>query len=219
MRDRNAPLTAADAAALAWDKMDGLLPAVVQDADTGRVLMLGYMNREALAASIESGSVTFFSRSKGRLWTKGETSGNRLAVRAIHSDCDGDALLMRAVPEGPTCHLGTLSCFAESGPTGVGWLGQLGRIVGERAAADPETSYTARLLAKGPVRIAQKIGEEGVEVALAGAVGDREGCVSETADLLYHISVLMQARGFGWEDVAAELERRHQPATPANEEG
>jgi phosphoribosyl-ATP pyrophosphohydrolase/phosphoribosyl-AMP cyclohydrolase len=219
VRDRNAPLTAADAAALAWDKMDGLVPAVVQDADTSQVLMLGYMNREALVASLESGSVTFFSRSKGRLWMKGETSGNRLSVRTIHPDCDGDSLLVRAVPAGPTCHLGTASCFTDTGPSGVAWLGQLSRIVAERAAADPETSYTARLLAKGPVRIAQKIGEEGVEVALAGAVGHRDGCISETADLLYHISVLMQARGFGWEDVAAELEKRHQPATPANEKG
>ena len=219
MRDRNAPLTRADLPGLAWDKVGGLLPAVVQDADAGQVLMLGYMNREALEASLESGSVTFFSRSKGRLWTKGETSGNRLSLRTVHSDCDGDALLVRAVPEGPTCHLGTPSCFTDTGPTGIGWLGQLGRIVEQRAAADPDSSYTARLLAKGPVRIAQKIGEEGVEVALAGAVGDRDGCISETADLLYHLSVLMQARGFGWDDVAAELEKRHQPASPASREG
>jgi phosphoribosyl-ATP pyrophosphohydrolase/phosphoribosyl-AMP cyclohydrolase len=214
MRDRNAPLTAADLPALPWEKMDGMLPAIVQDADTGQVLMLGYMNREALEASLESGFVTFFSRSKGRLWSKGETSGNRLSLRSVHPDCDEDALLVRAIPEGPTCHLGTTSCFTEGGPNGVGWLGQLARIVEQRAAADPETSYTARLIAKGPVRIAQKIGEEGVEVALAGAVGDRAGCISETADLLYHLSVLMKARGFGWEDVAEELERRH--ARPKN---
>jgi phosphoribosyl-ATP pyrophosphohydrolase/phosphoribosyl-AMP cyclohydrolase len=191
--------------------MDGLLPAVVQDADTGQVLMLGYMNRDALEASLQSGFVTFFSRSKGRLWTKGETSGNHLGLRSMHIDCDGDALLVRAVPQGPTCHLGTVSCFTQSGPSGAGWLGQLLRTVERRAGADPQTSYTARLLAEGPVRIAQKVGEEGVEVALAGAVGDREGCISETVDLLYHLSVLMQARGFVWEDVAAELERRHSP--------
>jgi phosphoribosyl-ATP pyrophosphohydrolase/phosphoribosyl-AMP cyclohydrolase len=214
MRDRNAPLTPANLEGLAWDKMDGLLPAVVQDADTGQVLMLGYMNREALAATLERGSVTFFSRSKGRLWTKGETSGNRLSVQVVYPDCDGDALLVRAAPTGPTCHLGTTSCFTEGGPEGVGWLGQLGRIIAERAAADGETSYTARLLAKGPIRIAQKIGEEGVEVALAGAVGDRNECISETADLLYHLSVLMQARGFGWDDVAAELEKRHETTSP-----
>jgi phosphoribosyl-ATP pyrophosphohydrolase/phosphoribosyl-AMP cyclohydrolase len=209
MRDRNAPLTAADLNILAWDKMGGLLPAVVQDEATGQVLMLGYMDRAALAQSLASGFATFFSRSKGRLWTKGETSGNRLRVRSVYADCDEDALLVRAQPEGPTCHLGTSSCFTQVGPSGAGWLGQLSRVVAERASADPETSYTARLLAKGPVRIAQKIGEEGVEVALAGAVGDRDACVSETADLLYHLSVLMQARGFGWDDVAAELERRH----------
>ncbi len=214
MRDRNAPLTAADLPALAWDKMDGLLPAIVQDADTGQVLMLGYMNREALERSLESGFVTFFSRSKGRLWSKGEASGNHLALRSVHGDCDEDALLVRAIPAGPTCHLGTTSCFIEDGPSGVGWLAQLARIVEQRAVANPETSYTARLIAKGPVRIAQKIGEEGVEVALAGAVGDRAGCISETADLLYHLSVLMKARGFGWEDVAEELERRH--ARPKN---
>ncbi len=209
MRDRNAPLSAGDAGTLAWDKMGGLLPAVVQDADTGQVLMLGYMNREALEATLGHGFVTFFSRSKGRLWTKGESSGNRLALHSVHADCDEDALLVRAVPEGPTCHLGTTSCFTETGPGGAGWLGLLARIVEERGSADPETSYTARLLAEGPVRIAQKVGEEGVEVALAAATGDRESCISETADLLYHLTVLMQARGFGWEDVAAELEKRH----------
>lgn len=210
MRDRNAPLTADDANALDWAKMDGLLPAVVQDAETGQVLMLGYMNPAALELSLESGFATFFSRSKARLWTKGESSGNRLAVRSIHADCDDDALLVSAVPEGPTCHLGTTSCFTSKGASGAGWLGRLSRIVAERGRADPAASYTARLLGEGPVRIAQKIGEEGVEVALAGAVGEVGDCVSETADLLYHLSVLMQSRGFGWAEVAAELERRHQ---------
>jgi phosphoribosyl-ATP pyrophosphohydrolase/phosphoribosyl-AMP cyclohydrolase len=209
MRDRNAPLSAGDAGTLAWDNMGGLLPVIVQDADTGQVLMLGYMNREALEATLGLGFVTFFSRSKGRLWTKGESSGNRLALHSVHADCDEDALLVRAVPEGPTCHLGTTSCFTEDGPGGAGWLGLLARIVEKRGSSDPETSYTAHLLAEGPVRIAQKVGEEGVEVALAAATGDREGCISETADLLYHLTVLMQARGFGWEDVAAELEKRH----------
>ena len=211
MRDRNAPLTAAEIESLAWDKMDGLLPAVVQDADTLQVVMLGYVSREALQRTLETGFVTFHSRSRGRLWMKGETSGNRLAVRAVRPDCDLDALIIEARPEGPTCHLQTTSCFAKTGASGVGWLGALTRIVEDRAAADPSESYTARLLAEGPMRIAQKIGEEGVEVALAGAVGDRAGCVSETADLLYHLAVLMQARGFDWNDVAAELERRHQP--------
>jgi phosphoribosyl-AMP cyclohydrolase / phosphoribosyl-ATP pyrophosphohydrolase len=211
MRDRNAPLKAEEIDGLAWDRMGGLLPAIVQDARTLQLLMLGYMSPEALVQTLASGFVTFHSRSKERLWTKGETSGNRLAVRAVRADCDGDALLIEALPQGPTCHLGTASCFSERGPSGVGWLGMLAGIVERRAAARPSESYTAKLLAEGPVRIAQKIGEEGVEVALAGATGDTAQCVSETADLLYHLTVLMQARGFTWEDVAAELAKRHQP--------
>jgi len=209
MRDRNAPLTPADLDALAWAKMDGLLPAVVQDVDTGQVLMLGYLDRAALEATLADGFATFFSRSKGRLWQKGETSGNRLAVTAVLADCDEDALLIRAVPEGPTCHLGTTSCFSEAGPDGAGWLGKLARIVHERAGADPAESYTARLLAEGPQRIAQKVGEEGVEVALAGVSRDAEGCAEETADLLYHLTVLMEAKGFNWDDVAGVLAERH----------
>lgn len=209
MRDRNAPLTAADLDGLAWTKMDGLLPAVVQDADTGQVLMLGYMDRAALAATLESGFATFFSRSKGRLWQKGETSGNRLTVRAILADCDDDALLLRAVPEGPTCHLGTTSCFGAEGPTGVGFLGRLAHIVHARGAADPAESYTARLLGEGTQRIAQKVGEEGVEVALAAVARDAAGCAEETADLLYHLTVLMAAKGFDWDDVAKVLADRH----------
>lgn len=209
MRDRNAPLTPAGLDGLAWAKMDGLLPAIVQDADTGQVLMLGYMDRAALEATLASGFATFFSRSKGRLWQKGETSGNRLAVRGVLADCDDDALLIRAVPEGPICHLGTTSCFGADGPSGPGWLGKLARIVHERAQADPAESYTARLLAEGPQRIAQKVGEEGVELALAAVARDAEGCAAEAADLLYHLTVLMEAKGFGWEDVAAVLAARH----------
>jgi phosphoribosyl-ATP pyrophosphohydrolase/phosphoribosyl-AMP cyclohydrolase len=209
MRDRNAPLTASDLDVLAWEKMDGLIPAIVQDAATLQTLMLGYMDRDALAATLESGFATFFSRSKGRLWQKGETSGNRLAVQAVFADCDEDALLVLAVPEGPTCHLGTASCFSADTAPGVGWLAQLARIVHERAGADAAESYTARLLGEGPTRIAQKVGEEGVELALAGATGDREGCISEAADLIYHVTVLMEARGFGWDEVAGLLRSRH----------
>ena len=209
MRDRNAPLTEAEISALAWDKMDGLLPAVVQDASTRQLLMLGYMDEAALRATLASGRATFFSRSKGRLWQKGETSGNHLAVRRILADCDDDALLVRAVPEGPTCHLGTASCFSADGPSGVGFLGKLARIVHERAQADPARSYTARLLGEGPARIAQKVGEEGVELALAAVARDKEGCAEEAADLLYHLSVLMEAKGFGWDDVARVLAERH----------
>ena len=209
MRDRNAPLTAAEISTLDWAKTDGLIPAVVQDAATLQLLMLGYMSEEALRQTLESGLVTFYSRSKQRLWTKGESSGNHLKLVAILPDCDNDTLLVRAQPVGPTCHLGTESCFSAEGPEGVGWLVRLATIVSERAAADPKDSYTARLLAEGPSRVAQKIGEEGVEVALAGAGGSREDCIGESADLVYHLTVLMQARGFGWEDIAAKLKERH----------
>lgn len=208
MRDRNTPLTAADIPSLAWEKMDGLIPAVVQDRATGELLMLGYMNREALAATLETGFVTFFSRSKDRLWKKGETSGNVLRVAAIHEDCDGDALLVRADPAGPVCHLGSQSCFASAAP-GPGWLGALSRIVADRARSGDPTSYTVRLLEEGSARIAQKIGEEGVEVALAAVTRDRQGCAEEIADLLYHVTVLMEAQRFGWEDVVQVLQARH----------
>ena len=209
MRDRNAPLTAADIDGLDWDKGGGLIPAIVQDADTQQVLMLGYMSREALARTLEDGRATFFSRSRGALWRKGETSGNQLLVRSVMVDCDGDTLLVRAEPEGPTCHLGSTSCFSGDGPDGVGWLGQLARIVGARRFTDAEGSYTARLLRDGPMRLAQKVGEDGVELALAGAAGERGACIEETADLLYHLTVLMEMRGFGWSDVAETLRARH----------
>jgi len=208
MRDRNTPLSEADLSALAWEKMDGLLPAVVQDAATLQLLMLAYMSREALAETLASGFATFFSRSKQRLWQKGETSGNRLRVASIHEDCDGDALLVRADPEGPTCHLGTASCFggANEGP---GWLAELSKIVAARIASGDPASYSARLAAEGPARIAQKIGEEGVEVALAAVTRDAAGCAEEVADLLYHVTLLMETKGFGWGDVIAVLQARH----------
>lgn len=209
MRDRNAPLSTADVGSLAWAKMAGLIPAIVQDAGTGQVLMLGYMNREALEATLSSGFATFYSRSKERIWRKGETSGNRLAVRGVFADCDDDSLLVKAEPAGPTCHLGTTSCFGAEGAEGVGFLAHLARVVHDRAERGDETSYTARLLAGGPARIAQKVGEEGVEVALAAVTRDAAGCIDETADLIYHLTVLMEAKGFTWDDVAAKLRERH----------
>ena len=209
MRDRNAALSEEDIASLAWEKMGGLLPAAVQDRRSGELLMLGYMNSEALTETLRSGFATFYSRSKGRLWTKGETSGNRLRVASVHEDCDSDALLVVADPEGPTCHLGTRSCFGREAPEGPAWLAELSRIVSDRAASGDPSSYTARLLAEGIPRIAQKVGEEGVEVALAAVSRDAEGCAEEVADLLYHLVVLMQARGFGWEEVIAVLRARH----------
>lgn len=208
MRDRNAPLSENDVAGLAWVKMAGLLPAAVQDAKTGRLLMLGYMNQEALLTTLSSGFATFYSRSKQRLWMKGETSGNRLAVLSVHEDCDNDALLIIAAPQGPTCHLGTESCFGGK-VVGPAWLANLKRIVAERARSGDEASYTRKLIAEGPGRIAQKIGEEGVEIALAAVTRDNEGCVQETADLIYHLTVLMEVRGFDWDDVVAVLQSRH----------
>jgi len=215
MRDRNAPLNSAGIDALAWDKMDGLLPAAVQDRCSGRLLMLGYMNKDALAATLESGFVTFYSRSKQRLWQKGETSGNRLRLSAVHEDCDADSLLVLADPEGPTCHLGTSSCFGGE-PDTPGWLAELSTIVSRRAQSDDASSYTRKLLDAGVARIAQKIGEEGVEVSLAAVSRDAAGCAEETADLLYHLAVLMEAKGFGWHDVIVVLKDRHARASSSS---
>jgi phosphoribosyl-ATP pyrophosphohydrolase/phosphoribosyl-AMP cyclohydrolase len=190
-------------------KGDGLVPAIVQHADSGEVLMLGYMNAQALEITHVKGLVTFWSRSKNRLWTKGETSGDALALVSVAIDCDRDTLLVRARPAGPTCHLGTKSCFgAEPGPD-TGFIGALQAIIAERAKADPSDSYTARLLAKGVLKCAQKVGEEGVETALAGAAEDDAALVSEAADLMFHLSVLLHKRGLSLAQVSAELERRH----------
>ena len=209
MRDRNAPLTVDDIAGLAWEKMGGLIPAFVQDPRSGRVLMLGYMNYEALNATLASGLVTFFSRSKERLWQKGETSGNVLKLRAVLCDCDEDSLIVLADPQGPTCHTGTLSCFGDELPDGPGWLADLSAIVHDRAASGTEESYTRRLLQEGVSRIAQKVGEEGLEVALAAVTRGADGTSEEMADLLYHLIVLMEALGCSWEEVIAKLKARH----------
>ncbi|GAA4009018.1 bifunctional phosphoribosyl-AMP cyclohydrolase/phosphoribosyl-ATP diphosphatase HisIE [Sphingomonas humi] len=197
-----------DPGALAWDKMDGLLPAVVQDAASGQLLMLGYMNREALEATLRDRLVTFFSRSNQRLWRKGETSGNTLALVGIARDCDGDALLVRATPAGPTCHLGTDSCFGDV-PAGAGWLGTLEGIVAARAAASPAESYTAMLLSEGPSKAAQKVGEEGVEVALAAVSRDQQGLAEEAADLLFHLLVTLRSRDVPLARVVEILRDRH----------
>lgn len=208
MRDRNAPLSASDINTLAWDKMDGLLPAVIQDRRSGRLLMLGYMNLDALAATLETALVTLYSRSKQRLWQKGESSGNVLRLVSVYEDCDRDALLVIADPDGPTCHLGTTSCFGGES-AGPGWLAELSSTIAERAASGGESSYTRKLLDAGVERIAQKIGEEGTEVALAAVTRDASGCAEEAADLLYHLAVLMEAKGFGWGDVVTVLKQRH----------
>jgi phosphoribosyl-ATP pyrophosphohydrolase/phosphoribosyl-AMP cyclohydrolase len=198
--------------ALDWAKGGGLLPAIVQDARTGRVLMLGYMNEESLAETFERGRVVFFSRTRGDLWMKGETSGNYLDVRQISHDCDNDALLVLADPVGPTCHKGTESCFAEAESTaaqGFAFLAILERIVAQRIADKPDGSYTARLFASGPNRIAQKVGEEGLEVALAAVTREDPELLSECADLLYHLVVLLKSRNLSLADAVRELESRH----------
>ena len=199
-----------------WEKGGGLVPAIVQHATTGRVLMLGYMNAEALQQTTSSRRVTFYSRSRARLWTKGETSGNTLEFRDVELDCDADALLVSAIPVGPTCHLDTPSCFDNSTEKrGFGFVGELEGIIRSRMNGDAEASYTAKLVDEGVQRIAQKVGEEGVEVALAGVKGDREELIAESADLLYHLLVLLQQQGASFADVARQLDGRHDPG-PAN---
>ena len=194
-----------DPDALAWDKQGGLLPVVVQDAETYRVLMLGYMNRVALAKTLETRQVTFFSRSKGRLWTKGESSGHVLSLVSIETDCDADTLLVQARPQGPTCHLGTASCFP-SAPGDV--LGELDALIRRREAERPPGSYTTKLFESGVKRIAQKVGEEGVETALGALADDDDGFLGEAGDLLYHLIVLLRARGFSLEDAKRVLKQR-----------
>lgn len=194
--------------ALAWNKQDGLLPVIVQDADTRRVLMLGYMDREALRVTLESGHVTFFSRSRQRLWTKGETSGHTLDLVSIEADCDADTLLVQARPHGPTCHLGRESCFAAA-PSGGTFLQALDSLIATRERERPADSYTTRLFDGGVRGIAQKVGEEGVETALAAVAQSNEDLVGEAGDLLYHLLVLLRARGLGLDDVEVLLRQRH----------
>ncbi len=202
-----------DATRVDWDKADGLVPAIVQHADSGAVLMLGYMNREALEATRASGLVTFWSRRRARLWTKGETSGNGLAVQDVALDCDGDTLLVLARPAGPVCHTGTPTCFGAEPPraasASLAFLATLERVIERRMAERPEGSYTAKLLADGPRRLAQKVGEEGLELALAAVAQSDADVTAEAADLLYHTLLLLKARGLSLAAVVAELEARH----------
>ncbi|KZX69699.1 bifunctional phosphoribosyl-AMP cyclohydrolase/phosphoribosyl-ATP diphosphatase [Vibrio sp. HI00D65] len=194
-----------------WDKVDGLVPAIVQDFQSSQVLMMGYMNQDALAKTGETGQVTFFSRTKERLWTKGETSGNVLQLVNMSLDCDNDTLLVKVNPIGPTCHLGTTTCW-DSDPqeeSQMVWLHQLEQLLAARKDADPYSSYTASLYARGTKRISQKVGEEGVEVALAATSGDNAELVCESADLIYHLMVLLQDQGLSMNDVVNMLKERH----------
>ena len=195
--------------ALAWAKMDNLIPAIVQNAITGKVLMQGYMNQDALDKTLATGHVTFFSRSKQRLWTKGEESGNTLNLHSITADCDQDSLLVLANPVGPTCHTGSESCWYDGQASDYTFVADLEQLIASRKGADPSSSYTASLYSKGIKRIAQKVGEEGVETALAATVADLEELKNESADLMYHLLVLLQASGLSMQDVVGILRERH----------
>jgi len=192
-----------------FEKGNGLVPAIVQDSQTLQVLMLGYMSKESVAKTYETNKVTFYSRSRETLWTKGESSGNFLNLISMTVDCDNDTLLIMATPEGPTCHTGSVSCFGDHGASGVGFLGYLDKVVKSRVGASPDESYTAKLLS-GPLRrAAQKVGEEGVETALAAVAEDDEALLGESADLLYHLIVLLRAKGLSLTDAIAVLQGRH----------
>ncbi|GAB6197161.1 bifunctional phosphoribosyl-AMP cyclohydrolase/phosphoribosyl-ATP diphosphatase HisIE [Lysobacter xanthus] len=195
-----------DATAVDWTKQDGMVPAVVQDAATLRVLMVGWMDADALAHTLATRQATFFSRTRGRRWTKGETSGNVLEVVDVRLDCDADTLLVLATPRGPTCHRGRESCFPDAPGD---FLGALDALVARREVERPEGSYTTRLFDAGVRRIAQKVGEEGVETALAAVAQDEAALLGESADLLYHLVVLLRARGLSLADALHVLERRH----------
>lgn len=203
------PLELGDVASLDFDKSGGLLPAIVQHAQSGAVLMLGFMNREALLETLARRRVVFFSRSRQRLWEKGETSGNTLEVISIRCDCDRDTLLVTALPSGPVCHLGTATCFGDEVPGRLLFLSSLEAVIAQRIAERPEGSYTARLFAQGPKRLAQKVGEEGLEVALAAVAEVDDKVIAESADLLYHLLLLLKSRDLRLEQVVAELEARH----------
>ena len=192
-----------------WGKSDGLLPAIVQNPNNGQVLMLGYMNAEALTATIKGGNVTFFSRSKQRLWVKGESSGNFLKFADVRIDCDYDALLVTAQPMGPTCHTGSISCFGNETVAPILFLNELAALIAKRQHEMPAGSYTTSLFADGKARIAQKVGEEGVELALARMTDDGGEIANEAADLLFHILVLLQDAGLELDDIIRVLQKRH----------
>ena len=198
-----------DATRLDWKKGDGLIPAIVQDVATRQVLMLGYMNVEALAATIETGKVHFFSRSKQRLWKKGETSGNTFKLVNLSADCDSDALLVEVKPKGAACHTGTVSCFGDDPGPGLGFLAHLRAIIRKRKKDKTKGSYVGSLMAKAPKRPAQKVGEEGVEVAMAAVSESKEALTGEAADLLFHLMVLLESRDLSLEDVVDVLRKRH----------
>ena len=194
---------------LNFNKMGGLVPAIVQDCETQKVLMLGFMNEEAVCKTVETGKVTFFSRTKNRLWTKGEESGHFLLVKSIQKDCDNDTLLIQATPCGPVCHTGADTCFGEENRNDLAFIQYLQDFIERRKAEMPEGSYTTSLVRSGVNRMAQKVGEEAVETVIEATNGSDERLIYEASDLLYHLIVLLTSKGYRIEDLARELKKRH----------
>ena len=192
-----------------FDKMDGLVPTIIQDADTAKVLMLGFMNREAYDKTMETGKVTFYSRTRKRLWTKGEESGNFLHVVSVKADCDRDTLLIQVQPVGPVCHTGTDTCWGEKNEQPVMFLKELQDFINVRHTEMPEGSYTTSLFRSGVNKMAQKVGEEAVETVIEACNGTDDRLIYESADLLYHLIVLLTSKGYSIEDIARELKERH----------
>lgn len=194
---------------LDFAKMGGLIPAIIQDNNTGKVLMLGFMNEEAYETTKETGKVTFFSRTKNRIWMKGETSGNTLQVVNIMVDCDNDTLLIKAIPAGPVCHTGSDTCFGEKNIEDIMFLKYLQNFIERRRQEMPEGSYTTTLFQKGVNRMAQKVGEEAVETVIEATNGTEDGFIYEASDLIYHLIVLLTSKGLRLEDLTRELKKRH----------
>ena len=194
---------------LDFEKMGGLIPAIIQDNNTNKVLMLGFMNEEALEQTLSSGKVTFFSRTKNRLWMKGETSGNTLSVVSITPDCDNDTLLVKVIPAGPVCHKGTDTCFGEKNEEDILFLKYLQNFIERRRHEMPEGSYTTTLFQKGINRMAQKVGEEAVETVIEATNGTEDRLIYEASDLIYHLIVLLTSKGLRIDDLARELKKRH----------
>ncbi|MGE5432658.1 MAG: bifunctional phosphoribosyl-AMP cyclohydrolase/phosphoribosyl-ATP diphosphatase HisIE [Syntrophomonadaceae bacterium] len=198
-----------DISKLDFSKMGGLIPAIVADNSNGAVLMLGFMNKEALVKTMETGLVTFFSRSKGRLWTKGETSGSYLKLVSMTQDCDNDSLLIKAHPEGNTCHTGAYSCFFQEKPASIDFLNNLFSLIKDRKVKLPEGSYTTKLFKSGTNRIIQKVGEEAIETVIAAKNRDKKELINETSDLIYHMFVMLAEQEIEFTDIVKNLEMRH----------
>ena len=196
---------------LDFNKTNGLIPAIIQDDKTQKVLMLGFMNEEAYDKTLETGKVTFWSRTKNALWTKGETSGNYLNVVSIKADCDNDTLLIKVNPDGPVCHTGTDTCWGEENDNPMAFLSELQRFIEKRHEEMPEGSYTTSLFQSGVGRMAQKVGEEAVESVIEAMAGNDERLIYEASDMIYHLMVLLTSKGLKIEDLAVELQKRHAP--------